>query len=158
MNQAKKKPPVSQKNGANGQLLTKEELIRQLEDMPEEEREAVLVQAEGMEMLSFSGPLPPPQILKQYSEILPEAPREIFDMAEKETKFRHEYEKKEQKMRSRDSFLGMLFAFILCMVLIGSGVWVIVSKSAFAGTVLSGFGIASVIVTFIRGTRPQKKE
>ena len=73
MNQAEKKPPVSQKNGAAGQLLTKEELIRQLEDMPEEEREAILVQAEGMEMLSFSGPLPPPQILKQYSEILPEA-------------------------------------------------------------------------------------
>jgi hypothetical protein len=38
---------------------------------------------------SHSGPLPDPQTLKEYAKIYRPAPEKIFNMAEKEQKFRH---------------------------------------------------------------------
>ena len=39
--------------------------------------------------IEFSGPIPPPQVLKQYEEIIPGAGERILAMAEKEQDHRH---------------------------------------------------------------------
>ena len=61
------------------------DLIKQLEqlisDAPPERREALLAQ---ITQFSFRGPLPPPGMLAQYGEIMPDLPERIVAMAERE--------------------------------------------------------------------------
>lgn len=135
---------------------TQEEILKSIENLPEEERQSFLLKIERTEM--YSGPLPHPQILKQYAEVSEKFPDEILKMAKEEAEFRHEYDKKEQHMRSRDSLIGMIFSFVLCSLLIVLGTLVALKSSPAAGTILSGLGIGSVVITLIKGTRPDKKQ
>ena len=41
----------------------------------------------------FTGPIPPPEILHQYREVLPDAPERILSMAEKQQNHRMDLEK-----------------------------------------------------------------
>ena len=151
MAEQEKKP---QSNSLNKQ--SEKKLLKDYENMSEEEQQAFLIKVGQVE--TFSGPLPHPKILKQYAEISEDFPREILNMAKEEAHFRHEYEKKEQHMSSRDSLLGMIFSFLLCFALIACGIWLALSKSPAAGTILSSLGVGSVVITVIQGTRPNKRE
>ena len=44
----------------------------------------------------YSGPIPHPNILKQFEEVIPGSADRILKMAEKEQEHRHEFEKEEQ--------------------------------------------------------------
>lgn len=105
----------------------------------------------------FSGPLPPPKIIKDYDEILPGAAERIFALAESETRQRHNLENKIVSSGTRDSTLGVIFAFIIGLVGIGGGVYVITLGYELSGTVLSGASLASIVGSFIYGTRNGKK-
>ena len=78
-------------------------------------------------------------------------------MAEKQSNHRQEMEKRIIKTESRDSLLGILFAFMLGFGCIVAAVVmvILVPKSAgvISGAVLGVTGIASIIATFIKGTR-----
>lgn len=65
--------------------------------------------------LSFSGPIPPPSILREYQEMVPDAPERIISMAEIQMKHRHELEAKHLDGSIRAEFRGQIFAFILAI-------------------------------------------
>jgi uncharacterized membrane protein len=59
----------------------------------------------------FSGPLPPPAVLKGYGEVDPQYPERIFKMAEA-------YSAADVKERNAESLaiiLGMAFSFAICL-------------------------------------------
>ena len=146
----KPSPAVSQKPG---QQPTAKGVIADIEEMPAEEKEKVIdVLVSRSEI--FAGPLPHPDILKGYQEISPDLPGEILNMAKKEQDFRHSYLKKEAETESRDSLLGIIAAFIICMALVIGGIAAILYGAKIGGTVLAGLGIGSVLMTFITNTRP----
>lgn len=63
-----------------------------IEDFPPEQKLRLareLARRTAIETTSFS-PIPPPDILQQYRDILPDAPDRIFTMAEQEQQFRAE--------------------------------------------------------------------
>lgn len=114
----------------------------------------------------FSGPIPPPNIIKGYEEILPGAADRIIRMAETQACHRQAMEKKMVDSESRDSLLGIFFAFSLGIgCLIAAVVMVIFvpqNAGAISAAVLGVTGIGSITSSFIRsikGTneRNQKK-
>jgi uncharacterized membrane protein len=68
----------------------------------------ILVQEESA---SFSGPLPPPAILKGYGDIDSQYPERLFKMVEAYAKA----EIREQNIESLAVVLGMVFSFAICI-------------------------------------------
>lgn len=105
----------------------------------------------------FSGPLPHPKIIKEYDAILPGAAERIFKLAESESDHRRNLEDKIVTSGIQDSKLGVVFAFIIGLVGIGGGIYVITLGYEWSGTILSGASLASIVGSFIYGTRNGKQ-
>ena len=131
--------------------------------MPIEELEQQLQPREVINAIrsEFSGPLPPPAILKQYDEIEPGLANRIVCMAEKEQEHRHGCENKCVKADSRDSLLGIVSAFLICVSMIYAGVKIVLGvphiSGLLSGSVISLAGFGGVIGVIIRGTNPTWK-
>lgn len=105
----------------------------------------------------FSGPIPPPSIIRGYEEILPGAADRIMRMAENQSAHRQNMESKMIGTESRDSLLGIIFAFTLGIGCIAAAIIIVVSVPQNAGAISSALigvtGIGSIIATFIKSTR-----
>lgn len=68
---------------------------------------------------TFSGPLPPPQILAGYESVIPGAADRILSMAEEQGRHRRKLEEKLQdaeiKLESRNSLVGLILASLLVL-------------------------------------------
>ena len=121
-----------------------------------EEQESEIIKAVSVSM-RFSGPLPHPQILEGYEKIVPGAGDRILRMAENEANHRHSVDNKCIEIDSRDSLLGIIAAFCLGMACVICGVIVIIKVPQLSGTIagllVTGGGLASIIGTFIHGTK-----
>lgn len=67
----------------------------------------------------YSGPLPHPEALARYDEIVPGSAERIIRMAEKEMEHRHENETRLSKNVIRTTFTSIVFAFISVIILSG---------------------------------------
>ncbi len=70
---------------------------------------------------SFSGPLPPPNILEGYEKIIPGAADRIITMAEKQSNHRQSLENIIIRSNTRNESIGMWLAFILTIGLMCFG-------------------------------------
>lgn len=71
---------------------------------------------------SFSGPLPPPEILLKYEQTCKGAAHRIIKMAENQSIHRQELERKVIKSNISNERIGMNYTFLLTIALIISGV------------------------------------
>lgn len=109
--------------------------------------------------MSFSGPLPPPEILKKYDEILPGAAERIIKMAEKQAEHRQSLEQQVIKSDVKNSKLGILCGFLIGIGGISGGVIVaIFGKQPLFGGILSFGSLAILATVFVHGTESRRKE
>lgn len=101
----------------------------------------------------FSGPLPHPSILKGYDEVCPGAADRIIKMAEDQLHHRQSMEKNFLRSNSRNSIFGIVFAFILGVVIAIGGIYCVIIDKQVSGLIFGGAGLSTVILAFIRGTR-----
>ncbi len=123
-------------------------------NLPEEEREKaahIIMKQFSMIMTktSFSGPIPPPELLKGYEEVLNGSAERILRMAENQSKHRQEIEKlvitSQMKQTERGQYFGLgigIFGLILGFVL------TILGHSTVAGILFTTtiIGLVSVFV------------
>ncbi|WP_291648957.1 DUF2335 domain-containing protein [Clostridium sp.] len=102
---------------------------------------------------SFSGPIPHPKILNDYDMICPGAADRIIKMAENQMDHRHSMEGSFLRAHSRNSFLGIVFAFALGLVITVGGILCVMSDKQVSGLILGGSGLGTVMLAFIRGTK-----
>jgi len=114
--------------------------------------QSVLLQGEMSSATIYSGPLPDPETLRQYDAVHSGAAERIIAMAEDQAMHRQKIEQIVVSAHSRNSLLGVIFAFVISLCTIIGGVYVAVNASAIAGTFFSGFGLAGLVGTFIYGT------
>jgi len=107
---------------------------------------------------SFSGPLPPPEVLARYNDCIPEGAKRIMGMAEKQQEHRHRIERRVVDWNTLDQRIGLFLGFILALAIAVGGFWLILHGK-------DGIGISSVITSigaptgvFIWGRRKQEKE
>lgn len=110
----------------------------------------------------FSGPIPPPSIIKEYEAILPGAAERIMSMAEMQSAHRQDMEREIISTESRDSLLGIICAFILGIGCIVAAIVIVVlvpeNAGAISGSILGVAGMGSIIATFIKSTRSNNSE
>lgn len=104
----------------NAEVLDRDKLMSATQELTdiyddndiEDVKEQKMVRAVAKVVQSeFSGPIPPPNMIKGYEAILPGAADRIITMAEKQSSHRQEMERKIISADSRDSLLGILFAW-----------------------------------------------
>lgn len=110
------------------------------------------------------GPLPDPEDMARYGNIIPNGAERIMQLAEKEQSARLQMEAAEQE--GRFSYLkqeqaikkrGQWFACFSIIVFAAISVYLIYSGSPTAGALLMGASLATVVLAFIAG-RSQTKE
>lgn len=108
--------------------------------------------------VSFVGPLPPPEVFSAYEDTLPGAADRILAMAEKQSSHRQEMESKALGTSSRQGTLGQIFAFILSLVVIIIGGFLIYKDKDISGLVIVISVIVSLVGLFIYGKRRASQE
>lgn len=110
------------------------------------------------ESLFYSGPLPPAQELQKYNDILPGAADRIIIMAEEQAKHRRSLENTVITSDTKNATLGLIFGLIIGLAGIISGTVIIIYGYAIYGVVVGGGTIASLVATFVYGSRQRKIE
>ena len=101
---------------------------------------------------SFSGPIPPPQFLEKYNEIVPGSAEIIIKMAKNQAEHRQSLEKSVISSDIKNSKIGLIFGFIIGMTGIIAGVIIIAIGQIIAGSFISGVTLASLVGTFVYGS------
>lgn len=107
----------------------------------------------------FLGPVPHPKLLEQYGTIDSSFPNRMLTMAENEQKHNNELENTDIKIFSRNSLLGIIFLFVICIGLILSGTLVLIyTNKDVPGLFLCLSGVAPLIVQFIYNNKQNDKD
>jgi len=67
----------------------------------------------------FSGPIPPPSILKEYDDIVPGSAKKIMDSAHKQTNHRIIQEEKIVSSEISSSRIGQWMGFVIAIIILG---------------------------------------
>lgn len=106
----------------------------------------------------FQGPLPHPDIFRQYGEIIPDAPERILRVFEDDSKHAREIQMAALVAQKADNSRVHWMAF--CLIAGGyilSGVFAALGKDMLAGIILTTT-LAGTIAGLIQGRTPQKKQ
>ena len=152
MSQAKKNK--KRKKKANSEITHASQQDTPLQ--PEEISEKI-IQIVGHE---FSGPLPPPGVLKAYDEIVPGAAERIITMAESQAKHRREMEKQllqsDITLAKRGQWIAGILSFLIIFLI---GFSIFKGDQVTAG-ILSGTTLLGVASLFIKRKffQPESKD
>jgi uncharacterized membrane protein len=106
----------------------------------------------------FQGPLPPPEILAGYDEVLPGAADRIVAMAEKNQAHRHALEAKVIPAGIASERLGQILAFVLYLATLGSGTYLVAEGKETIGVIQMLGTTATFAAIYIKGQRAKKRE
>ena len=90
-----------------------------------ESKESRSVTATKFQAEFFSGPIPPPSYLARYNEVVPQGADRILAMAERQSKHRELLEAQVIAGNLRSQSRGSVFAFIIALVAIIGGMFLI---------------------------------
>lgn len=108
--------------------------------------------------LSFSGPLPPPNLLAQYNDVAPNGADRIIAMAEKQSAHRMGLESHVVKRETIMSYLGLGAAVTVALTFLGAAVYLVLAGHPWPGTFIGGADLAAMIGGFLYGTKSRSNE
>jgi uncharacterized membrane protein len=101
----------------------------------------------------FSGPLPSPDILRRYDQVVTGGATRIFDMAEREQAHRMDMDRQNAAAANR----GQLFGFIVAVLGIGGGIVLVGIGKPVSGMSVFALCLASLLGAFIWDRKVAKK-
>jgi len=107
---------------------------------------------------SFSGPLPSPDILRQFNDVVPGAAERIIKMAEEQSAHRKELEKSVINSDITRSKWGQILGFIIAISGLAVSAIVGVYGNAYAGGIIGVGTLASLVGVFMYGSKTRSKE
>lgn len=99
-----------------------------------------------------TGPIPPPEQLAAYEQIVPGAANRILIMAEQEQRVRHSI----LTVQVRQSARGQWMAFTLALCFLAASVWVTLAGFQIVGGILCGTTLLGIVAIFITGQALQR--
>ncbi|MDE2748511.1 MAG: DUF2335 domain-containing protein [Chloroflexota bacterium] len=114
--------------------------------MPDQSQEREFVRIE-QHVAYYSGPLPPPEMMRGYEDVQFGSADRILATMERE-----------QKQRARYENLGLLLAFLIAMALIALSAYALALGSVAASIGVIVAGIASTAGTFVYGNRARHRQ
>ncbi len=100
---------------------------------------------------SHSGPLPPPEILRDYEACLPGSADRIISMAERSQANFHALQMRDLEGTFSEARIGQFCGLLIGLAGTLGGVWCIVTDHALAGSGISLVSLASLVAVFIKG-------
>jgi uncharacterized membrane protein len=119
---------------------------------------ASLVAASVSRSTTYSGPIPPPELLKEYDIIEPGSAAKILDLYENQANHRMWLEKKVITSDTWRSWIGLGAGFFCQLFTTSVGGFLVYSGHDTAGGTIATVGLASIVATFVYGTRSQRQE
>lgn len=109
-------------------------------------------------MRAFSGPLPPPEALERYNQVLPGAAERIIAMAESQHSHRQELEKHVIKSNVSAQKLGTILGFVVSMTVVLGGMFLVHEGKSGEGLAAILTALASLVGVFLYSKREQQKD
>lgn len=106
----------------------------------------------------YNGPIPPPNMLQQYDDILPGAAERILRMAEEQSAHRKELEKKVIEGDDKRASRGQVFGFIIALVVITAGFVLMFTGKETLGISSIVTALSSLVLVFITGSLTRSRE
>ncbi len=106
----------------------------------------------------FSGPIPPPNLLARYSEVVPNGAERILGMAERQSAHRESLESKNLSENHNAERRGSLYGFIIAMTTILGGLFLIYTGKSVSGLVTILAPLTGLVAVFFYSADKQKKE
>jgi uncharacterized membrane protein len=107
---------------------------------------------------TFSGPLPPPDALERYNQILPGAAERIIAMAETQHNHRLGLEKHVVHSNVEAQRLGTVLGFIVAMTVVIGGMYLVHEGKSGEGLAAILTALASLVGVFLYSKHEQQKE
>jgi uncharacterized membrane protein len=112
----------------------------------------------------FVGPLPPPDILSKYEQLMPGIADRLMVLTETEASHRRHLENKSLDAQieafnkeSSEIRLGQVLAFVIGTITIISGAYTSVHGAEIAGSLIGTGGVIGLVTAFIYGRRGKEK-
>lgn len=105
-----------------------------------------------------SGPIPSPQILQQYNNIVPDAAERIIRMAEKQSDHRIDLESKVVSSNIVKSYVGMVLATIIAVYGLYIAKEISINGNPWAAAIIAALDLGGLVSVAIYNVLSQKKE
>jgi uncharacterized membrane protein len=96
-------------------------------------------------------PLPPPDILQRYDEVLPGATERLLRMVEDESAHRRKLENRQMDSEVAEAHRGQWMAFFITVFTIAIGAYTALQGAQVTGTFIGAGGVIALAAVFIRG-------
>lgn len=106
----------------------------------------------------WEGPLPPPNALREYEEIIPGSANRILESVEKQQEHSRNMERTVITGNSKRAYLGLFFGFIISILGIGGGIYLIATGHDWAGLSLAGINLTGLVGVFVYGSKARRDE
>lgn len=149
---------IDKGNSSNTTDLELQQLIEKIEknpqilnEVPKEIKFQILRHRVTQHM--HAGPLPPPEYLRDYNDIIPGAAERIMAMAETEQKHTHQMDKTTAKYSFIQFILGQIFAFTIGIFAIAAAAYCLLKGHGWPAAIFGIGGIATIIRPFLSRAR-----
>ena len=106
---------------------------------------------------AWRGPLPPPEVLARYQDVLPDAPERILAMAERQSAHRQRCEWQVVRHNTRLETIASILGFVTCMSLVAGGIFLLYHDKSIGGLVALAAGLGPIVAAFL-GTRVRQRK
>lgn len=110
------------------------------------------------EYYSYSGPLPSPEVLQKFNEIVPGAADRILVQFEEQSRHRRTLETKALNGENSRANWGMVCGFIIGMTALGGAIYLALSDHQLAGGIIGSGGIIGLTAVFVYGSRAKRND
>lgn len=142
--------------GAEAKIPMTGEIEKVIKSLPKEKQEVLV--AEIMRIQSLSGPIPPPEIMQGYENILKGSADRILSMAENQATHRMEIEKSVVKRSLNQKTFGLIMGSVIALVILGITVYFAVLGLVWLAGVLATTTFVAALTILILGRTPSNKD
>lgn len=107
---------------------------------------------------SYAGPIPHPDLLRRFNEIVPGAAERIIAMAESQQRHRQDLERTVVRGGSKRSWMGLFAGLIVTLAFLFVSAGLIRDGHEVAGSVLGTVDLVALVTVFVLGVTNQRQE
>jgi uncharacterized membrane protein len=107
---------------------------------------------------AYSGPLPPPEVLRKFEDVLPGSAERIFSQFEQQSAHRRAQENKVISAGVASQQMGSISGLLLGLTGIGGGIWLTHDDHSVGGLTSLIATITALVATFLYKKDQQGKE
>lgn len=126
--------------------------------LPSHETLRQLVRQEISVSSTFSGPLPPPDILARYNDAVPDGAERIIALAERQAAHRMALESRVVDADIKRSNLGLGAGLLVALAGLSAAFLMVDRGNAWAGAVVGSLDLAGLVAVFVYGTVSRRSE